>query len=80
MKKSAFLSGRNTDSLYSYLQQHLDDKHLCRFLEADGVLDLNDQAEFKSKTGVSYEMKCWKFNEVFVFRVVVFCGLVIDSN
>ncbi|KAL1532596.1 hypothetical protein AAHA92_32583 [Salvia divinorum] len=33
------------------LSQHLDDKHLSRFLEADGLLDLNDQAEFKSKTG-----------------------------
>ncbi|KAI3468091.1 hypothetical protein Pfo_024754 [Paulownia fortunei] len=35
------------------LSQHLDDKHLSRFLEADGVKDLNNQAEFKSPTGVS---------------------------
>lgn len=36
-----------------FLQQHLDDKHLSRFLEADGVMDLHDQAELKSKTSVS---------------------------
>ncbi|KAL1552324.1 hypothetical protein AAHA92_13135 [Salvia divinorum] len=35
------------------LSQHLDNKHLSRFLEADVVVDLTDQAEFKSKTGVS---------------------------
>ncbi|KZV51867.1 hypothetical protein F511_06910 [Dorcoceras hygrometricum] len=35
------------------LSQHLDDKHLSRFLEADGIVDLNTRTEFKSHTGVS---------------------------
>ncbi|XP_075475962.1 uncharacterized protein At4g33100 [Primulina tabacum] len=35
------------------LLQHLDDKHLSRFLEVDGIVDLNSRAEFKSHTGVS---------------------------
>ncbi|XP_073293686.1 uncharacterized protein At4g33100 [Primulina huaijiensis] len=35
------------------LVQHLDDKHLSRFLEVDGIVDLNSRAEFKSHTGVS---------------------------
>lgn len=40
-------------SFLMFFQQHLDDKHLSRFLEADGVMDLHDQAELKSKTNVS---------------------------
>lgn len=32
------------------LFQHLDDKHLSRFLEADGIVDLNSRAEFNSHT------------------------------
>ncbi|XP_011081641.1 uncharacterized protein At4g33100 [Sesamum indicum] len=35
------------------LSQYLDDKHLSRFLEADGIGGLNNPAEFKGQTGVS---------------------------
>ncbi|XP_073134769.1 uncharacterized protein At4g33100 [Henckelia pumila] len=35
------------------LSQHLDDKHLSRFLEADGIVDSNSRAEFKSHSSVS---------------------------
>ncbi|CAA3001721.1 uncharacterized protein At4g33100 [Olea europaea var. sylvestris] len=35
------------------LSQHLDDKHLSRFLEAEGIIDFTNQAEYKNPTGVS---------------------------
>ncbi|CAI9755730.1 unnamed protein product [Fraxinus pennsylvanica] len=33
------------------LSQHLDDKHLSRFLEAEGIVDFTNQAEYKKPTG-----------------------------
>ncbi|XP_059662027.1 uncharacterized protein At4g33100 isoform X1 [Cornus florida] len=35
------------------LSQHLDDKHLSRFLEAEGIIDQTNQADFRSPIGVS---------------------------
>ncbi|KAK2980115.1 hypothetical protein RJ640_019538, partial [Escallonia rubra] len=35
------------------LAQHLDDKHLSRFLEAEGIVNLFNQADSRSSAGVS---------------------------
>ncbi|EYU20323.1 hypothetical protein ABFS83_01G009900 [Erythranthe nasuta] len=41
------------DKYRECLSKHLDDKHLSRFLDADGVMDFNNPAQFKSASGVS---------------------------
>ncbi|KAL7001782.1 hypothetical protein U1Q18_002929 [Sarracenia purpurea var. burkii] len=35
------------------LSQHLEDKHLSRFLESEGLVDFTDEADSKSSPGVS---------------------------
>lgn len=56
-----------------FFQQHLDDKHLARFLEAEGIGNMIHQVDSSSPKGAPTWLLRWKVAWTIVSLLSLFC-------